>query len=102
MASWKVVPGVVAGNTATALESYAPPFMALKKVVVETEAAGGVASTTSPAVATLVTTLPAGGVTGTQFYLDPSTQEWQYGSGTTDGTVLTLEGWEYGQLSRVI
>ncbi len=101
MASWKVLPGAVDANTATALPNYAPQFMALKQVLVETEASGGTASTTSPVQATIVTSLPAGGLTGTQFYLDPATQEWQYGSATDSGTIIDIEGWEFGQLSRV-
>lgn len=101
MASWTILPGTVSDNTATALPNYAPPFVALKQVLVETEASGGTASTTSPTLADIVTSVPSGGLTGTQFYLDPSTQEWQYGSATDSGTVIVLEGWEYGQLSQV-
>ena len=101
MASWTILPGSVANNTATALPNYAPPFVALKQVLVQTEASGGTASTTSPTLADIVTSIPSGGLTGHQFYLDPSTQEWQYGSDTDDGTVLTLDGWEYGELSQI-
>lgn len=97
MATWKFVPGVVAANTVTALDVAAPAFLNLQKVVVETEAAGGVASTTSPIEAVIVASVPSGGLTGTQVYLDNVTQTWQYAAATTDGTVLTLEGPRFGE-----
>jgi len=106
MTSYTFVPGAVAANTATALPADAPRFQRITSVAVQTEASGGTASTTSPAQATVVTTVPSGGLTAGQFYYtDPSygtgSGTWQYGSATTTGTVFTLHGYVYGEQSRV-
>lgn len=100
MASYTFVPGAVNANTPTALPPDAPRFYRVTSVVVETEAAGGTASTTSPAQATVVESVPSGGLAAGQFYLNNTNNQWQFGSATTAGTVLTLIGFAYGELTR--
>lgn len=100
MAHYAFVPGAVAANTATAMPGDAPEFYSVTSVVVLTEAAGGTASTASPAQATVVETVPAGGLAAGDFYFDAATNAWQYGSATTDGTVFLVNGFEFGQMGR--
>lgn len=90
MRNYEYAPGAVAASTATALGSDAPAFGIVTSVLVQTEAAGGTASTTSPVEATIVQS--ATGLGANDFYWDASTQKWQYGSATTDGTVFTIRG----------
>lgn len=96
--SYSFAPGAIAAATATALPADAPKFWRVTSVLVRTGASGGTASTTSPAQATVEQTLPAGGVTGSEFYLDAADQQWQYGTATTDGTTFTIIGFPYGSL----
>jgi hypothetical protein len=98
MATWRFLPGAVPANTAVALSPAAPDFLNLQLVLVETGPAGGVASTTSPVAAQIVTSVPSGGLTGTQIYFDAVNQTWQYGSATVSGsTIFTFEGPVYGE-----
>ena len=99
MISYTFVPGAVASGTATALPADAPRYLKVASVVSQVEAAGGTASTTSPSQLTVVTT--ATGIASGDFYLDPTTQEYQVGTALTAGAVLTLHGWEYGELAQV-
>jgi hypothetical protein len=101
MASYAFVPGAVAANTLTALPADAPNFDHLTSVVVLTEAAGGTASTTSPIQATVVASVPSGGLAAGQFYLNPQTRQWQYGTATTAGTVFILIGPLEGEYENV-
>jgi hypothetical protein len=94
------VPGAVAANTPTAMPADAPLFQRVTSVVVLTEASGGTASTTSPVQAQVVYSVPSGGLTGTQFYYNPTTNQWQYGSATTTGTVFIVQGFTQGALGR--
>jgi hypothetical protein len=95
-----ILPGAVAANTPTNLPADFPPITRVTSVLVLTEAAGGTASTTSPALASPVvnkvglsgTTLAAGA-----FAFDPVNRQWQYGSATTAGTVFILEGLMQGE-----
>lgn len=98
MASWRFLPGAVAANTSMALSPAAPDFLNLQLVLVETGPDAGVASTTSPVAAEIVTSVPSGGLTGTQIYLDATNQTWQYGSATISGTtIFTFQGPVYGE-----
>jgi len=101
MRSYSFVPGAVAANTATALPAAAPRYLKVASVVLQVEAAGGTASTTSPSQLTVVTSVPTGGLAAGDFYWDPVTQQYQVGTALTDGAVLTLHGWEYGEFSMV-
>ena len=86
------VPGAVTANTPTALPADAPVFQRLSSVVVLTGAAGGTASTTAPAQATVI---QSGTPTSGEIVLGVGTdggQTWEYGSATTDGTVLLFQG----------
>lgn len=100
MAHYAFAPGAVAANTPTAMPADAPKFYQVTSVVVLTEASGGTASTTSPVQATVVTEIPTGGLTGDEFYFDNQTNEWQYGSATTAGTVFLVNGFAYGEMGR--
>jgi hypothetical protein len=94
MAAYTFVPGAVAADTATTLPADAPKFASLTSVAVQTEAAGGTASTTSPVQATIITSgTPAAG----QMLYNPATRQWTYGTATTAGTVFTFVGKEYGE-----
>ncbi len=95
MASYKFVPGVVVAGTLTALPADAPNFDHLNSVVVETQAAGGVASTTSPLQATVDQNVYS--ATPGHFFLNPQSRQWEYGTATTAGTVFTLQGPEKGE-----
>lgn len=103
MVTYTFVPGAVAANTPTALPGDAPRFRLLTSVVVQTEAAGGTASTTSPVQAQVAQTVPPGGLGANQFALlyGQRPQQWQFGSATTAGTVLTLIGYAQGELPVV-
>lgn len=100
-ATYSFVPGAVAANTPTNLPADAPDFILLQSCVVETHATGGVASTTSPAQATVVQTIPTGGLQAGQFAIDYANRRWQYGSATTAGTVFVLHGFVRGEVGRV-
>lgn len=100
MAQYALVPGAVAASTATALPADAPQFYRVTSVVVMTEATGGTASTTSPSQATVVQTVPQGGLGATDFYLDNSNNNWEFGSATTGGTVFIITGDAYGEIGR--
>ena len=99
MKSYTFVPGVVAATTATALPADAPRYVEVASVAQAVGASGGTASTTSPSQLTVKTT--ATGLAAGDFYLDPLTQEYQVGTALTDGAVLTIHGWEYGELGQV-
>ena len=101
MAKYTFVPGAVNANTPTPLPPDAPRFFRVTSVVDETEAAGGTASTTSPVQLVVEQSLPAGGLAAGQFYLNPMTQEWQVGTATTAGTVLTIQGFAWGEIGTV-
>ena len=101
MAMYTFVPGAVAANTPTALPADAPRFFRVTSVVDQTEAAGGTASTTSPVQLTVEQSVPTGGLAAGEFYLNPMTQEWQVGTATTAGTVLTITGFAWGEISTV-
>ena len=102
---YEFAPGAVAANTPTTLPGDAPIFQRLTSVLVQTEADGGTASTTSPAQATVEQTIPSGGLAAGAFALagvnSDGVQQWQYGSATTAGTVLTIIGFAQGHLGRV-
>ena len=98
--TYTFVPGAVAANTPTAMPADAPLYQRVTSVAVLTEAAGGTASTTSPVQAQVVYSVPSGGLTGTEFYYNAATNQWQYGSATTDGTVLIVQGFTQGALGR--
>lgn len=98
MASWRTIPGATAANTAITLPPQAPPFAALKQVLIEPEAG----STATPTIATIVTSVPSGGLTGTQVYWDAATKSYTYAAAIAANTAVELEGWEIGQLSQVI
>lgn len=102
MAEYTFVPGAVAASTATAVPADFPQFLDyIEGVVVQTGAAGGTASTTSPAKATVVYTVPGGGLGATDFYYDPVARKWQYGTATTTGTTLILHYVVKGQRTKV-
>jgi len=101
MQSYTFVPGAVAANTPTALPVDAPRFRYVVSAVDQTEAAGGTASTTSPVQLTVVQSVPAGGLSAGEIYINPMTQQWQVGTATTAGTVLTLHGFVWGGMSQV-
>jgi len=95
MAQFTFVPGVVVVSTLTALPADAPNFDHLTSVVVETGAAGGTASTTSPIQA--VVDQDVYSATADHFFLNPQSRMWEYGTATTAGTVFTLIGPEQGE-----
>lgn len=97
-----ILPGAVAANTAIPLPANLPNLMALAQVVVSQDAVDVVASTTSPITAQVVGTMTSAGLTGTQIYLDASTQALYYGSATNTGMKFLVEGWSYGELPRVV
>jgi len=102
MTTYEFLPGAVAANTVQALEPYAPKFLLLEQVLVSQDAEGGVASTTSPVYAEIVSNVPSGGLTGTQLYFDATSQSWQYGSATNTGMKFAFTGpvlGEWGQVS---
>lgn len=101
MKSYTFVPGAVSANTATALPADAPRYLKVASAVLQVEASGGTASTTSPSQMTVVTSVPTGGLAAGDFYLDPTSQEYQVGTALTAGAVVTLHGWEYGELAQV-
>ena len=98
MKAYTFAPGAVSASTATALPSDAPQYQIVTSVLVQTEASGGTASTTSPTEATVVYSIPGGGLGSNDFYLDPDKQEWQYGSATTSGTVFDMHGLTIGEV----
>lgn len=98
----ELLPGTVAANTAIPLPASQPNLMRLAAVIVSQDAVNGVASTTSPVAATIVGTMTSAGLTGTQIYLDASTQALYYGSATNAGMKFLVEGWSYGELPQVI
>ena len=97
MKAYTFAPGKISSSTATALPSDAPQYQIITSVLVQTEADGGTASTTSPAQASVVYSIPSGGLGSNDFYLDPDKQEWQYGSSTDDGTVFDVHGLTIGE-----
>lgn len=103
--SYSFAPGAVAANTATAMPSDAPRFQYVTSCLVQTEADGGTASTTSPSQATVKQSVPSGGLSaGDICFTQTSTdgeQEWEYGSATTAGTVFTVIGFLVGDLQQV-
>lgn len=105
MASYTFVPGAVAANTPTDFPADFPKFASVTSVAVQTEASGGTASTTSPIQATVVSTVPSGGLAAGQFAFLPTgnsgAPQWQYGSATTTGTVFVIEGKLKGQQMHV-
>ena len=103
MASYTFVPGAVAASTATAMEAAAPVFALVRHCVIQTEAAGGTASTTSPIEVNVVnvTAFPSTPTAG-DMYFNTVTQEWLYaGEATTAGTVITFSGFVHGELPLV-
>lgn len=101
MREYTFVPGVVAAKTATALPSDAPVFAVVTSAVVQTGAAGGVASTTSPLQATVVpASTTVSGLTAAQFLVNAS-NEWALGAATTAGTAITIIGYAAGELPQV-
>jgi hypothetical protein len=94
MATWAFDPGAVAASTAVALDPAAPDFLNLQMAIVITEG--------TPTVPAIVTAVPSAGLSTTQIYLDPTTQEWQYGTTTTSGTtIMIFEGPEFGEWGQV-